>query len=151
MTLKISFWLRISKVWYTLDNDSFYVRLGRRDNQNAIVNKFSWVKFRTQFPSPFLLGLALVGDGLDGFLDGLLVAEELHRDHGLHLGVQLVHEGDPWGQTCKLCLTMLCNTLRKTIYRHCFKQVFKQVASNRKFEPLFTKPLWQVLSTRRRH
>jgi hypothetical protein len=31
-----------------------------------------------------------------GLLDGLLVAEELHGDHRLHVLVQLVHERDPY-------------------------------------------------------
>ncbi len=41
---------------------------------------------------PSLLRICLPTYGL---LHGLLVPEELHGDHGLHVLVQLIHEGNP--------------------------------------------------------
>ena len=45
-----------------------------------------------------LLGFALGGHRLHGFLHRLLVAQEGHGLDGLQVGVQLVHDGDPRGQ-----------------------------------------------------
>ena len=45
-----------------------------------------------------LLGFALGGDCLHGFLNRLLVTQEGHGLDGLQVGVELVHDGDPRGQ-----------------------------------------------------
>ena len=49
-------------------------------DQNAISNKFPEFSASLNLP---LLGLALVGDRLDGLLHSLLISEELHRDNRL--------------------------------------------------------------------